>query len=376
MEPTGLYVHVPFCTRRCAYCDFASHTYNSERVDLYLDALSLEIEKRAQALRPVTLFVGGGTPTSLALHQFEYFLDLLTNLDLSRLEEFTVEANPGTLSMQKLFLLRQAGVTRLSLGVQTFQDRGLEVLGRSHDARTARLAVAQVQEVGFDDFSLDFIFAWPGQSELEWAADLGKALGLAAPHLSCYCLSHEEGTPLQQRIDRGELAAAGENLERRLFDLTGTMLAAGGMPRYEISNFALPGHECRHNLNYWLGGGYIGLGPGAHSYVGGVRFGNCTQVEEYKRRLETVGTAEAMRDELPPAARARECAVVWLRLAAGIDKRRFHDRTGFDLEMLLARELPPLLAGGWLRWSEDDTRLHLSEQALPVADSVLAELVA
>ncbi len=372
--PSGLYVHIPFCIRRCAYCAFASGLYDPVRADRYLTALTSEFSSRLPGFAPETVYIGGGTPTSLSPGQLTRLLDLVRQLDLSRLREFTIEANPGTLNMEKAILLKEAGVNRVSLGVQTFRAEGLQTLSRPHHAKQARLAVSLCHEAGLNEISLDFIYAWPGQKLAWWREDLEKALRLNIEHLSCYCLTNEPGTPLSRLIETGRLTTLAETEERALFDLTGEFLPARGMRRYEIGNFCLPGHECRHNLNYWTGGDYHGLGCGAHSHVDGMRFANSDDTETYIRKLRQSGSARVFCETLPPERAARECAVIWLRMSEGIDGAAFHARTGFELQELFSAELPPLMEQGWLEWSPNRC-LRLSDQALPVADSVLSELV-
>lgn len=373
MNTKNLYVHIPFCLRRCHYCDFASSEYTTEMADEYLDALGIEFTRRAYGMSPTTIYVGGGTPTCLPLNQLEQFLDMLDLLDQTELKEFTVEANPGTLTMDKLVMLRQAGVNRISLGVQTFSQQGLESLGRFHSSKDARFAVAQLHEAGFDNISLDFIFGWPGQTLREWRDDLMKALRLDVPHLSCYGLSYPEGTVILKMLEEGRIAKLEEERERELFDLMDEVLQTGGRRRYEISNFAMPGYECIHNLNYWKGGTYTGLGAGAHSYEGSTRFGNSSRVGDYVTRMRDCGTAIDFVDEIPPDARSRECAVIWLRLMEGINRQAFRERTGREIEDLLSENLDRLVREGWLEWKGEN--LCLTARALPVADMVLSEMV-
>ncbi len=373
MKIKNFYVHIPFCLRRCNYCDFASSEYSPHLAEEYLEALGIEFTRRAYGMRPETIYIGGGTPTCLSYEMIEELTDMLDLLDLRDLKEFTVEANPGTLSVDKLMLLREAGITRISLGVQTFNQHGLDVLGRFHGAKDARFAIAQLREVGFENISLDLIFAWPGQTAEEWLEDLQMAIKLDIPHISCYGLSYPEGTPIAKMLANGRVTQVEESLERDMFDRTAEVLAEAGLARYEISNFAKEGHQCQHNLNYWRGGTYIGIGAGAHSYEGNTRFGNCPDVGLYVKKMSSAGTAIDFIDEISREARARECAVIWLRLAEGVDKDLFCNSVGIELEELLAESLPKLLAEGWLEWRGN--RLRLTDKAIPYADTILSELV-
>lgn len=369
----NLYLHIPFCARCCAYCDFNRVEYQTDLVDDYLDALSIEFTARGDGLRPETIYLGGGTPTCLSLNQLEYLLSQFDFIDSGAVKEFTVEANPGTLDIDKLILLRDAGVTRISLGVQSFNQRGLDFLGRMHNAKTARFALALLHEVGFANISVDLIFAWAGQTLNDWRDDLEKTLALNVQHISCYGLTYPENTPLKKLLDDGKITPANEDHELALFNLTNEILAAANFARYEISNFSAPQFQSLHNLNYWRGGTYLGLGAGAHSYQNGVRSNNYLSVREYIDKLNQCGNAQSAIDELSPERRARECAVVWLRLREGIDQQQFATQTGFSLPILFTAELPMLIKDGWLEWHGDF--LRLSDQAIPVADAVLAELV-
>lgn len=373
MAANVLYLHVPFCRRRCRYCDFPTQAYDRALAEAYLVALAEEVEARVRRLAPRTLYIGGGTPTALRADQLTDLLNLLGTLDLSRLEEYTVEANPGTFDVETLLRLREAGVNRLSLGVQTFHAEGLKRLGRIHDARRARAAVSMAREAGFENLSLDLIYGWPGQRPADWREDLETVAGLAPEHLSCYGLTYEEGTPLWRDRRAGRLMPLTEEEERLLFDEMASRLADRGYDRYEISSFARPGGQCRHNRAYWEGEEYVGLGAGAHSLVAGTRFCNSRSPAEYIRLMTRHGRARVWEESLPPERAARERVVIGLRLREGLAPETFAAATGFELEELLGRELPPLLEGGWLEWTEG--RLRLSDRALPVADSILAELV-
>ncbi|MFH0911222.1 MAG: radical SAM family heme chaperone HemW [Planctomycetota bacterium] len=373
MPPDALYIHIPFCIRRCAYCAFASTLYTPALVEPYLDALEAEFERRAGHLAPVTLYIGGGTPTALSLRELGRLFRILELLDASKVREFTVEANPGTLSIDKLQRLLEAGVTRLSLGVQSFSDEGLRVLGRIHTAREARTAAALCHEAGFDDLSLDLITGWPGQTLAVWQADIERALACAPAHLSCYGLTYEVGTPLERAREEGRFSVVGEEEERAMLDWTLSYLPSRGFEHYEISSYTRPGHVCRHNVAYWEGAEYVGLGAGAHSYEDGVRFSNAERPDAYIRLMRESGSARCWEEWLPPEARARERAVIWLRMRNGIDLGRFARETGFSLENLYGTRLCHLEEEGWIERTA--THLSLSARALPVADTILAELV-
>lgn len=373
MRPAALYIHIPFCWQRCQYCDFPSSVYRQEESGAYLVALASEFETRAARLCPQTIYIGGGTPTALSLDELAVLTGMVQQLDLAALTEWTVEANPGTVTMDKLVCLREAGVTRLSLGVQTFHPEGLKTLGRLHTARQARGALSLCREAGFDNISLDLIFGWPSQTESAWFDDLADAVALAPQHLSCYALSYEDGTPLARARSAGRLQPVAETVDRAMFDLAGAYLPPQGYKRYEISSFAREDQVCEHNLTYWSGGEYVGLGVGAHSYVEGTRFANAADAATYIDRMAHTGRARVWEEHLPPERAARERLVIGLRMTRGVDANAFAAETGFDLADLVQTELPELLQAGWLEWAGN--HLRLTAKALPVADSILAELV-
>jgi oxygen-independent coproporphyrinogen-3 oxidase len=269
----GLYVHIPFCSSFCIYCDFYSEVA-PERVDAYLEALGREAQARSNELEvpPSTLYVGGGTPSLLSEKQFSKLCGVLReNFDLSRVEEFTIEANPDDITPEKLALWRSCGVNRLSIGVQSFCDAHLKWMRRRHDSAAAARAFSMARETGFGNISLDLIFGYAGLSQPEWEATINEALSLCPEHISCYQMMLEEGTPLTLLAEAGkyaeppqeECAAQYASLQRRL--------AEAGYVQYEISNFALPGFESHHNSSYWRREPYLGLGPAAHSFDGARR---------------------------------------------------------------------------------------------------------
>lgn len=368
-------MHIPFCLSRCAYCAFASQLYDEALARACVDTIRREIEGLPDDFRPVTAYVGGGTPTVLPPDLLQSLLRAVAQRLSAEASEFTVEANPGTLTPELPARLREAGVNRLSMGAQTFSPTGLAVLGRIHTTEDIHTSVDYARAAGMERLSLDLIHGWPGQTLADWEEDLAAAIGLGVGHLSCYGLTLEEGTRLARQVDGGEAILGSEESAREIFDLTEVRLRSAGILRYEISNHARPGKECRHNLTYWTGGEYFGVGPAAHSHWQGRRFANDEAVQTYLRRRAEEGTAVSFSERLSPEARAREGVVMGLRLTAGIDCESFRARTGFALDELLKDELGPLLGAGWLQWSEDGSHLRLSANAVPVADSVLAELV-
>ncbi len=370
----GLYIHVPFCARKCAYCDFYSVPLAGGPAGDYLQALDRECALLPPGFAPETMFLGGGTPTVLSANDLARLFDLLARrVDLSRVTEWTCEANPGTLDAEKIRALRRAGVNRLSLGVQSFDDRILEFLGRIHTARQAAESFRLLRAEGFENLSLDLIFAVPGAPDGALERDLAQALELGPEHLSVYGLTFEGGTPLARRRDAGEVREVDEEEQLRQYRLVRQSLTSAGFRHYEISNYARPGRECRHNLLYWGPGEYLGLGPAAHSHWAGRRWGNVRNLEAWAAALEQGRAPREFEEALEPEARARETLVFSLRRLDGVERAGFQAETGFDYHALRGEEIAWLVRLGMLE--ETDDRLRLTEKGLIVSDAVFAELV-
>lgn len=375
----ALYVHIPFCLSRCSYCAFATGLYRSELADSYLFALETELSRRnlfSPFVKPATLFIGGGTPTSLSLKQMERLFSLLPFPESGG--ETTCEINPDSLDSDKLYLMRQFGINRCSLGVQTFSDDGLILLNRRHDARIAQEKVAMAVAGGFASVSLDLISGWPGQSEKGLEADLRKAVELGVNHLSCYNLMLEEGSSLRRTMDKRGLKEKNEDEMRRFWDLTESVLEEAGFIHYETSNFARPGFACRHNTNIWKGKDYLGAGSSAHSYIRGRRFANHGDACSYISMIKEKGEAEVFSESLGPESRARECAVFWLRLFEGMDCGEFLERTGFDFMALYSTILPQFVEDKILEIDKNPdggVLVRVKKEMHPVLDAILVDLI-
>ena len=363
MDP-GLYIHVPFCARKCAYCAFYSRRAEPGLVAAWRAGIGRELAALPEGFAPGSIFFGGGTPTALAEGELAGVLELVRErVDLGRVVEWTCEANPGTLTPAKLAVLRRGGVNRLSIGAQSFADGTLRKLGRIHAAAETRAGVALAREAGFANIGLDVIYGVPGVAREAFCADVEAALALAPEHVSCYCLEIEDGTPFAREAAQGRLAVSAED-QRAQYDWARRRLAAAGYVHYEISNFARPGRECRQNGLYWCGGEYIGIGPAAHSHWRGARWGHTPDLPEWKRGFE---------ERLAPEAKARETLVMGLRRLAGWGRAEFRAATGFDYDALRGLEIARLAAAGLL--VAEPERLRLAEDAVFVSNSVFAELV-
>ena len=373
--PRAAYVHIPFCSHKCGYCDFASLAGVDHLADRYLSALEREIEAALVEPQEVdTIFVGGGTPTRLDAPSLARLTTMIRRwLILAPGGEWTVEANPGTLDTAKADVLAEAGVDRVSLGAQSFQADLLRVLERDHGRRHVEQALELVRP-RFARWSLDLIFGVPGSTIDTWRADLEIALGLGPAHLSCYGLVFEKGTALWHERQSGRVEPVDEETERTMYEWTIERLGAAGLDIYEISNFAVPGHESRHNLAYWSNDAYFGFGVGAARYLRGVRSVNTRDINAYLRRIESGMPATGPTEELSAEDRARETAILMLRRTrCGIERSDFELRTGFDLDSLALDTITRYQMRGLLE--DNGRRVRLSHEGLFVADQILCDFL-
>ena len=375
----SLYVHVPFCAIKCAYCAFYSEAASGALVNRYVAALIRELELVASDLKPRTVFFGGGTPSLLNLRQWEQILSAMERLNLLGAAEWTVECNPATVSLDKARLLRSAGVNRLSLGVQSLHPALLERLGRVHTRRMVFTSFDTLRKAGFDILNLDLMFAIPGQTLAMWRETLAEATAMGSEHLSSYEVTYEEDTPLFAQLQAG-VVREDEDLACAMYDELALRAASAGFVQYEVSNFArsqaasarpaatrLPSLACRHNVNYWRGGAFYGLGPSATSYVRGVRTKNWSNTPLYCEQLEQGRRAIESREALPPLARAGETAAFGLRMVAGWPFGQFRRTTGHDLRREWAADMARLSQQGWGRLTAK--RFRLTPLGLRFADS-------
>ena len=339
---SSLYLHVPFCAHKCEYCAFYSAVPREDLVGRYVNALVRELELVAPEIKPRTVFFGGGTPSLLNLKQWEQILKAFERLGLLGAEEWTVECNPATVSADKAKLLRDFGVNRVSMGVQSLDERLLERLGRIHSREQVFKSFDTLRAAGFANINVDLMFAIPTQTMAHWQATLNEALALGSEHLSCYEVIYEDDTPLFEQLKAGEFDVD-EELTESMFEELVARAGAAGFVQYEVANFAkeepgiqnsefrIPARACRHNVNYWRGGQFHGLGPSATGYVRGVRTKNWSNTQLYCERLEKGLRAIESREELAPLARAGETAAFGLRMNVGWGFEEFQRVTGFDL---------------------------------------------
>ena len=366
--PRAAYVHVPFCRHRCGYCNFTLIAGRDDLIERYLRALAIELMLLGERKPVDTFFFGGGTPTHLPPEQLARMFELVREwFVLEPGYEFSVEANPFDLTAERCHVLQAAGVSRISLGAQSFSQRKLFLLERDHRPEQIAEAFRTAKSVA-ESVSLDLIFGVPDESLAEWENDLQQALVLRPQHISTYGLTIEKGTSFFPRVNRGELKPAHEDAAAAMYERTIDVLTAAGYEHYEVSNFALPGHRCRHNETYWLGRGYFAAGPGAARYANGVREVNHRSTTAWLQRLEKNESPVAEREELSPEERARERLVFGLRRLAGIELRAFAQETGFAVERLGGKALEQFIEQGFLERSA--TALRLTRRGLLISDSL------
>lgn len=354
----GLYIHIPFCRQKCFYCDFPSFAGREKKIDKYLQALEQEFALLRQRVLPKenvrdieskfaprTIYIGGGTPTALNANQLEKLLEIVQKyVVVAKAEEFTVEMNPGTVDRGKLLLLQQAGVNRLSVGVQSFDDHCLQKIGRIHTAQDAVNTIELAHNLGFGNISLDLIYGLPQQDMEILTKSVERALTLPVQHISIYGLQLEEGTAFQRMADMGKLHLPTDELVEVMYDYIVEKLPEAGYQRYEISNYALPGYESKHNLSYWQDVDYLGLGSGAHSYWQGTRYENPIGIDDYISVLEAGRLPATLEEQVDRQAHMEEYCFLGLRTAAGIDKNLFQQKFGVDLFTVYGRTIEKLVA--------------------------------
>jgi len=374
MNEFSLYIHIPFCVKKCNYCDFNSYAA-PELIPSYMEALQKEISLYKDPDRPVkTVYIGGGTPTVLSGKDLEALTDCIRrNFKIKPEAEFTVEANPGTLSREKLLLLNGLGVNRLSLGLQACQDRLLKIMGRIHSAKEFEENFNTAKKTGFQNINVDVIFGLPGQTLEDFAQTLEYLVELSPQHISCYSLTVEEGTVFYQWQKQGILNLPDEEKERDMYHLTVKYLKSRGFVHYEISNFAVPGRMSRHNLACWKYEDYLGMGAGAHSFMDGRRFYNFSSPFQYAKSLsQNVLPVENM-DYIDRKEQQGEFCFLGLRLIEGLDKKSFKKYFGNDIHQIYGSKIRKLLLLGLLE--ENAGYLRLTTKGLDLANEVFVEFL-
>lgn len=386
LKKLGIYVHIPFCKSKCYYCDFNSYPSMEGLIPEYFEALKKEIclyeglgvghfENRESCKYEITsIFFGGGTPS---LPDAGYICGIIEELFkrfcISENVEITIEANPGTLTLEKLKKYKRAGVNRLSIGLQAWQNRLLESMGRIHTARDFIVNLNHAREVGFDNINVDLIFGLPGQSMRDWEITLDRVMAENVEHISCYDLKIEEGTVLRKKIEDGEIQEIEDELDRDMYHYAVKEIRNRGYIHYEISNFSKAGYESRHNMIYWKGQEYIGLGAGAHSYFDGKRYHNVEKPVEYVYKFSTNENTWQHIQEISQKDQITEYLILGLRLTGGISLIDFKARFGIELLELYGDRINTLMKRGLLCRSGE--RLRLTDLGLDLANQVFVEFI-
>ncbi|MDA3130755.1 radical SAM family heme chaperone HemW [Aliibacillus thermotolerans] len=359
--PTAMYIHIPFCEHICYYCDFNKFFIQNQPVDDYIEALNKEINENISRTHPPfqSIYIGGGTPTALSANQLE---KLLTNV-FERISvhpeqlEFTVEMNPGDADKNKLKLLRDFGVNRLSIGVQSFHDDMLKKIGRGHTASDARKTVSFAQETGFKNISIDLMYGLPGQTMTMWQETISEALQLEVQHMSAYSLLLETNTMFYNWYRKGELQLLSEDTEADMYEYLVEKLSVHGYEAYELSNFAKPGFESRHNQTYWKNNHYYGFGAGAHGYVNGIRYENIKPLPHYIEALKKNESPIKEQHQVTKKEMMEEEMFMGLRMSKGVSQKLFYEKYQEKMEEIFGKQINRLLEERLVEWKDDSLSL-------------------
>jgi oxygen-independent coproporphyrinogen III oxidase len=377
MDPISLYLHIPYCLHKCGYCDFNSHNINEAEMESYVQALLSEMEQAAKGTkdhRVATIFFGGGTPTTLPFTDLARILEACRrNFHVDPEAEITCEANPATIPQADLAQLREAGFNRLSIGVQSFDPEELKRLERVHSVDEVYLTVERARQAKFENLSLDLMSALPGQTVERWQDNLQKAIDLQPDHISAYNLTIEPDTVFYKQQAQGQLKMPPDDFQRELFEITIATLTGAGYEHYEISNYAKPGKQSHHNLNYWVDGEYIGLGAGASSFFNGDRYKNTNLPARYITQIKESKTAVESRETPDRRQRMGEAVMLGLRLRSGLSLSQFKKQFGTPFQEAFGNTVERLEKMGLIELSVD--RAALTREGLFLADSVIVEFI-
>ena len=372
----SLYIHIPFCVKKCLYCGFYSTPYSFKSAEQYISSLQIEAAGyKHDFLNALfdTVYMGGGTPSALEPEQLDRVISIIKEqFRIADDAEFTVESNPNTITSEKLELLLERGVNRLSLGIQSLSDEILVTLGRLHTAEQAIEAFSLARGSGFNNIGVDLIYGIPGQTMKQWEESLDAVIGLKPEHLSIYSLSLDEGSQFHRMAEAHRFTLPDDEIVAQMYERAVMKLRKAGFDQYELSNFSLPGFECRHNINYWERGEYLGLGPGAWSFISGRRYANIADSAAYSQMLSCGQKAVHSQEVVATAMAAREAVLLGIRTMKGLDLDRFERDFGKDLRSQLERNISQLEDSGLLLVR--DGRLKLTDQGMLLSDEVLARL--
>lgn len=364
----GIYIHIPFCVQKCRYCDFVSYAGMEKKIDEYLDAVTYEMDEY-RGEKVDTIFIGGGTPSVLSAQQLSRLIRMcFDKFDIKKDYEFSIEVNPGTMDDLKIKTLLLNGVNRVSVGVQSFDDEELKAIGRIHDAKTAYNTVCKLSEMGFLNINADIMIALPNQTEKNLKKTLDIALELPLMHISAYSLIIEDGTPIAEDYKKGIIELPDEDLDRDMYDMTVKTLKNKGFNRYEISNFAKDGFECRHNIKYWKCEEYIGIGVAAHSYVKGQRYFNTSDIFKYMS-----GSFDRNGETLAKQDKISEFIFMGMRMDSGISEEEFKKHFNINIYDLYGNKFEKFIRGGFI--AHENGRYKFTDKGRNVSNSILCEFV-
>ena len=377
-QPLGLYIHIPYCIHKCGYCDFNSHPIRQDEMDHYIDALVVEMKHYAKiycntnSIR--TIFLGGGTPTTLTAFQLErIFKEFVNSFTIASDAEITIEANPATIDIEQMKSIRQTGYNRISIGVQSFDKNELKILDRAHGPEEIHSTVNCARKAGFENLSLDLMFAIPNQSLSSWENNLNKALEKNPEHISTYNLTIEKGTAFSKLQSNGKLIMPDDEHQLELYKKTIERLKEKGFHHYEISNFARRGKECKHNITYWENSNTLGIGAGASSYIDGTRFKNINLPAHYIQQVKEKKTAVEYSETLNSRQAMGETIMLGLRLIQGISIHQFEKRFQISFTKFFKNTISSLKEKELVIIEKD--HLRLSKKGLFLADSVILEFI-
>lgn len=379
MGRKGLYVHIPFCARKCRYCDFVSHTPVAGEIDEYLD--NIETEFRLNCIKKEeidTIFIGGGTPTILNEKQLERLLNIISrNVDVKNVLEYTVEANPGTLNEEKLSILMSGGVNRLSIGLQAIQKKHLEFMGRIHDLEDFEDSYFKARNAGFKNINIDLIFAYDGLTIEEWKETIDYAVKINPEHISAYSLIIEEGTPFYNLFEEGNLKDIDDELYVEMYRYTVGRLEDNSYYQYEISNFAKEKKRCIHNIKYWKGEEYYGIGLGASGYLNGERYTNVDNMDKYRNALKTNKLPVKFKEKLNEIDIYNEKIMLGLRMNSGVEYSLIENINSGESKKFIKKTIDKYLEKGYIefRKSENKKIMKLTQHGREISNTIILELM-
>lgn len=367
----SLYIHIPFCKKKCFYCDFPSYTNSENLMNSYAEALCCEIDKSVKNKKIRTIFIGGGTPTYLSLDAWEKIKNTILNINKDEDIEFTVECNPDSLTMEKLLLFKSMGVNRLSIGLQSFQNKLLKEIGRIHNVNQFEEAYNNARKLGFKNINIDIMFGLPKQSIRDFKETLEAVIKLKPDHISSYGLIIEEGTAFYK--DSKDLELPQEDDEREMYHITIELLKKYGYDQYEISNFCLPGFKCIHNLTYWNLDDYIGCGAAAHSFIDGIRYNNSKDINEYIKLININGNAEIEAYKNTDKDFIEEFMFLGLRKIEGISKIEFFQRFGMNINDVYEKTIKKHIQNSLL--IDDGSNIKLTSKGIELSNTVMSDFI-